>query len=517
MAERVNPWLYGAAVIFVAMTLIWPFTQALYLPLIDLPNHIARHTIMATGNEGALATYYTSNFVLVPNSAVDLLWQVFGGVDAVVFSHRVMTFTAVNFFAAGLVLAYAIHGRLTWWSLAAGLLAFHCTFLFGFQNYSFSLPFAIYAFALFLVTEARPLWQRAIIFAVIAPVLFLMHFFAFAVLGAMAFGREAQKVLEAQGRRGAQLASCGVMALPFLIPVIWLLISLATGPENPAGSYTEFGDLSDRLFRRWLTPLTSFASDLTPEMNVVALYITLGLLAAAASVLLPERYSIGFRLAPAMRGPVLMLLAAVLLAPNWLSGVALIHIRFPFVFLLVMVAASTFRGRNMTFVAVAMALMLGATGLRGAQMGAWFAKSDAEMRQLVGLFEETLEPGDRLLPVRAPGLWTEKRHSHAQGYAVAVSEAFIPTLFQGVHAVQLKPEWVDHADPLATANPACGLFAAVENEAGGDCYVVPYLEAWSEKFTKVIAFEPLDPVIVADAPLERIGERGRYQVYRVLN
>ena len=519
MADRVNPWLYGVAALFVAMTLVWPFTQALYLPLIDLPNHIARHTIMAAGNEGAMAAYYTSNFVLVPNSAVDLLWQVFGGGDAVVFSHRVMAFTALNFFAAALVLSRAIHGRLSWWSLAAGLLAFHCTFLFGFQNYSFSLPFAIYAFALFLVTEERPLWLRAGLFAAIAPILFIMHFFAFAVLGALAFGREIQKVVEARGTRGRQMTSCGVMALPFLIPVIWLIVSLLTGPENPAGSYTEFGNLSDRLFRRWLTPLTSWANDLMPSLNVMALYISLGLLAASASVLLPARFNIGFQLNPKMRGPALVMLAAVLLAPNWLSGVALIHIRFPFVFLLIMVVSSTFRGRNATFAVVVMVTALAATGMRGAQVGNWFAQNDAEMRQLVKLFEETLEPGDRLLPVRGPGLWTEKRHSHAQGYATAVSDAFIPTLFQGVHAVQLKPAWADHADPLATANPACAVLDAIETESshGDDCYIVPYLEDWPAKFTKMVVYEPLDPASLTDEPLELIGEEGRYQMYRIGN
>ena len=128
--------LLGAAV--VCALLLFPLVQATYLPLTDLPNHIARHTIMAEVGQaggGALAEYYTSQFVIVPNSAVDLLWRLLGYPgDAVTFSHRMMSFAAINLFLSAVVLARVIHGQWTAWSLASGLMVYNCTYLFGFQN-----------------------------------------------------------------------------------------------------------------------------------------------------------------------------------------------------------------------------------------------------------------------------------------------------------------------------------------------------------------------------------------------
>lgn len=507
--------LVGAAALLVAALILWPFTQALYLPLTDLPNHIARHTIMAAGPDSALSTYYTSNFTLVPNSAVDLLWQAFGSPgEAITFSHRIMAIAALNLFASGMVLARVIHGRWTWFSLACGLLVFNATFLYGFQNYAFSVPFGLYAFALYYALEARPLWLRLVVFAALTPVLFLMHFFAFAVLGAMAFGRELQKLIEAGLARDV-LARGAVMAVPFLLPVAWLLYGMASGPENPAGTHTDFGMLSERLYRL-TTPLYTWATDLTAVFNLTGFAILIGLYALFATALFKFRW--GLSVARPMRGPVLVLLAVVFLAPDWLAGVALIDLRFPFVFVLVMVAASRFEVASRTQAVVIALCLLAAIGIRSAQITDWWQAHDAEMRDVAQLLETGVSPGDRVLPVRAEGSFGVARHWHVQAYATAHREAFIPTLFQGVHAVQLRAEWADYATPLMHANPACALFDGAKDEAllgAPYCRVEDYLADWPAKFTHVLAMEPLSEAALAGAPVERIGRQGRFELYRV--
>jgi len=509
-------WFLGATCL-AALTLIWPFTQALFLPLKDLPNHIARHAIMAEAPAGgALGDYYTTRFVLVPNSAADLLWRLSGYAwDPIVFSHRVMAFTALNLFASGLVLARVVHGRWTGWSLAGGLLVFNCTFLFGFQNYSVSLPFAIYAFALFLVTEQWKTHRRVLLFAPIAAVLFIMHFFAFAILGAMAFGREAQKLWEARDK-GAALGMGALTALPFLLPLVWLAFDMTTGPENPAGSYTSFGTLAERV-QRLMSPLHAYPTDITAEMNGTALLILGGLYALLATLLLPLRG--GLSLAPVMRGPVIVLLLLVFLAPDWLSGVALIGIRFAFVFLLVAIAARRPPELSPVAATVALAMVLAVLGLRGQQVGTYFSAHDRDMRDLAALIDAHVEPGDRLLPVRAPGAYANSRLWHVQGYATARRSAFIPTLFQGVHAVQLRPQWAHHATPLMTANPACALFPRAPAEPSGPqesfCVTEPYVEGWSGKFDKVLAMEPLSDDLADGAPLAPLGRMGRFEIYAV--
>ena len=492
--------------------LIYPLMGAQYLPLTDLPNHMARHTIMAdVAAGGPLAEYYTTQFALVPNSAADLLWRVLGYPgDAVAFSHAVMSFAAINLFLSAVVLARVVHGRWTAWSLATGLMVYNCTFLFGFQNYSFTLPFAIYAFALYLHLEGRSLWLRVVVFTAIAPVLFLMHFFAFGVLGALALGRELQKLTEQ--RSLSALPKGLAIGVPFLLPVLWLAYGMLTGPANPAGSHTDFGTLNDRLVR-FLTPIFSLADDETGQMNAHAVIMTLALYAALATVLLRGT---GLQMARTMWGPVAVLLAIALLAPVWLAGVAMVDVRFVFVFILIAIAATRWPDMAFGRAALLVVAVLGATGLRSAQINDWFQMHDAEMTDLVEVLSETVDPGDRVLPVRAPGHFDDERLWHVQGYATATQKAFMPTLFQGVHAVQLREDWTDHATPTMHANPACAVFEAAPLEPGSArCRVEAYTQDWPTKFTKVLAMEPLPDALAASAPIMLAGQVGRFQVYRV--
>lgn len=502
----------GVAVIL--CLLLYPLLGAQYLPLTDLPNHMARHAIMAdVAADGPLATYYTTQFVLVPNSAADLLWRILGYPgDAVVFSHWVMSIAALNLFLSAVVLARVVHGRWTAWSLAAGLMVYNCTFLFGFQNYSFTLPFAIYAFALYLHLETRALWLRALVFSTIAPVLFLMHFFAFCVLGALAFGRELQKLAERWS--WAALPRGAIMGLPFVLPVLWLAYGMLTGPASPAGSYTDFGTLQDR-FNRFLTPIFALADDDAGPMNAHAVLITLALYAALATAVLPR---VGLTMARVMWGPVAVMVVVALAAPVWLSGVAMVDVRFVFVLILIAIAATRWPEMAPGRAALLAAAVLGATGLRSAQINDWFQMHDQEMRDLMAVMSETVEPGDRVLPVRAPGRFNDERLWHVQGYATATQKAFMPTLFQGVHAVQLRSEWSAHATASMHANPACAVFATAQLEPGARrCRQEAYTQDWEQKFTKVLAMEPLPHQLIAAAPLELAAQVGRFQVYRVID
>ncbi|MEM9349489.1 MAG: hypothetical protein AAGA47_04455 [Pseudomonadota bacterium] len=510
-------WFMGAALV-AALLILWPFTQALYLPLTDLPNHIARHAIMADAPDGPLAKFYTTQFVLVPNSAVDLLWRILGYPgDAIVFSHRVMAFAALNLAASGVVLARVIHGEWTGWSLACGLFAFNVTFLFGFQNFNFSLAFAIYAFALYLASEGWQLRWRFVMFLSITPILFLMHFFAFAILAALAFGRELQKLIEHRDRQAVMHGLA--MAVPFVVPVIWLLVDMLTGPENPAGTYTDMGTFKHRL-DRMITPLYSYANDLTQDLNMSGFVLVLGVYAILVTTLFKS--PVQFVIAPKMRGPVLVLLSLVFLSPEWLSGVAFIGIRFGFAFLIVAIAATRAPSLSRTGATAGVLLILAAIGFRSSLLAEWFGAHDQEMRDLAVLFEENIDAQDKLIPVRAPGSYGVMRLAHAQAYASTERGAFMPTLFQGVHAVQLRPEWSDYATPLMHGNPACALFDGAADEVkshNGEiyCRIENYVADWTQKFDYVISMEPQPQEIISDAPIELVATRGRFELYRVVN
>ncbi|NNL18076.1 MAG: hypothetical protein HKP37_04970, partial [Boseongicola sp.] len=115
-----------AALAFVIATLLTalPILIHLHLPLVDLPNHIARHYISTAPSE-PLSTYYTYDLKLVPNAAADLAWIAFGGdMDPTRFSQLTMAFYCASFIGATMLLSRQVHGRWSPWPAAAGLLVY---------------------------------------------------------------------------------------------------------------------------------------------------------------------------------------------------------------------------------------------------------------------------------------------------------------------------------------------------------------------------------------------------------
>ncbi len=116
------------AFLFAALCTVVPILLHPILPLIDLPNHIARHHIMAT-TAGPLLTYYETSSTLIPNSAADLLWRLTGFPgDPIVFSQRLMAAYALLMTASAMILARTVQGRWTVWPAATGLLVYNSSF-----------------------------------------------------------------------------------------------------------------------------------------------------------------------------------------------------------------------------------------------------------------------------------------------------------------------------------------------------------------------------------------------------
>lgn len=97
-----TPYRILLAYVLVVVAVTLPILANPYLPLVDLPNHIARHFI-AANPQSALNQYFDYKLDLTPNSAVDLLWTLAGHPsDAVRFSHFVFCIYAANLVASDL-------------------------------------------------------------------------------------------------------------------------------------------------------------------------------------------------------------------------------------------------------------------------------------------------------------------------------------------------------------------------------------------------------------------------------
>jgi hypothetical protein len=147
--------------VLIAAATASPFILFPHLPLVDLPVHIARHYIVAAGPDAAVAEFWSYAWKVTANSAVDLLLYVTGYAgDPFVGARVVHVIYVANFLAAAMVFHKAVWGRWSVWPLLCALIVYNGPLRWGFENYIFTLPFALHGAALWLVAERWRLGWR---------------------------------------------------------------------------------------------------------------------------------------------------------------------------------------------------------------------------------------------------------------------------------------------------------------------------------------------------------------------
>lgn len=492
--------------IFAALCTSVPILAHLYLPLVDLPNHIARLAVAAMDGTGPLADYYGYSTGFAPNAAVDLIWLGLGSPGSPArFAQGVMAFYAVNLTASVMVLSRIVHGRWSLWSAAGGLLVFNAPFFLGFQNFVFSLPFAIHGLSLWLALEDRAERLRWFLFLPLALTIYLMHLFAFGALAAAVFGRELQRVIEADGPLLRRLMAGTFAMLPFLPPVLALALLMAGNPGDGSLSHTEYGGLASR----W-DALRAPAMEPPVQGMAWVRWVSIGGFAVLAMALtrlfVPAGSGPRLSFQRRLYGPLAALIGLSLVVPEWLQGVAFLHIRFPVMVFALLIAGSAWCGVGIrtgrVFATVLAALLL----LKGIAFERFAASYDSDIRDLLSA-TETLPGGARVLPLRGAGWRGDTRFYQVQGLLVSERDAFVPTLFQHVHGLQVKPEWATYAHPAMFAVDMRYVFDLPEGVQGPD-----FAQDWEAKFTHILI---VDPHELSHPRVELVTQEGRMSLYRV--
>lgn len=494
----------------VSLLTILPILRHTYLPLVDLPNHIARH-YLATAPAGALDTYYDYTFSLVPNSAVDFAWVMLGnGMDPVAFSRYALAFYCVSLIASTMLLARLLHGRWSIWQATVALVCYNACFFWGFQNFIVSAPFAILSLAVYLWSERLSIVRRVLMLTPIVFMLYLLHFFAFIILAVAVFGRELQRIYEARTDWKRALLHAALLALPFVAPIAWLIFDVLTGPASPAGSHTEFGGLFQRIeVLQSMVFATGLELTLAIRLTGMAAFVLLAVFAGAAY---SRSLFGGLHIAPQMRGPLLMLGAGALLMPYWLNGVGWVHIRFSFVFVALFLAATQWRNishRNATLIGVIVVALLAG---RSVAVDRFSAMHSYQVQDFVTLTER-IPQGERLLVATVARDIADKRHRHIGAYAVTYANVFTPTLFQGVHSLQVQPEWAEYATPAYYAVPAPLLVH--DWNTGPTPAQFEFLRNWEEKYTYLILMDSPHGTFAGLPQLTPVATQGRFTLFQI--
>jgi hypothetical protein len=241
-------------------------------------------------------------------------------------------------------------------------------------------------------------------------------------------------------------------------------------------------------------------------------------------------------LAPAMRLPLIVLGAAALAMPNWLSGSWAADIRIPVALPFIAIAATQIdieRKWAGTFASVALVLLA---------MRIWtitqtwrdFDSRIAEFRAAA----DVIRPGSRVLVVEAsipeadraiPGIPTalgmqlQTAYWHVPLFAVIDRSAFIPYLFTGWTTVQPAQRntglFRTEGGPLTPADLAHGktVNPAARAEYSTDYLAEPpYWEDWPTTFDYVLSVDFQRQSLIELGNLEQVATGSFFQIYRVV-
>ncbi len=501
-------------------------------PLLDYPNHLARMEILyRLPGDADLAKIYSVNWRIVPNIGIDLTMPALMHILPLMAAGKVFVALALILPLMGVIALHrAAFQTVSFWPLAAGLVAYNRLFFSGFLNFLIGVGLAMLAAALWIAWRERPAWQRVGSAALAAIAIFFCHLIAVAFYGLLLLVVELVRFwwMRRQGRGTvARLAS---VIPPFVIPAILYLRAPISGGDPSAG-------------HGLIDAIKHYYWALAAEPHGLKLYGLMGsfltynrLLDAGAVVLVLAvlaLFAIQRRLtiSPPLAGALALLLTAYPVVPFFLMQTAWVDQRMPILAGFLLFAGTWPRvqsGRTARLMAVAFAVAILA---RVFVIGAVWSGHDAQIAD----FRQTIapvQPGDRVLVVQTernadPAAMVNRPDSvrtmvendatmHLPALLVIEHKAFWPLLFTAAtkqpvkvnppyDAISLPEGELPWAGGLADLNPATLKWA-------------PYLPDWQHKFDWVLVVNPQDAKDGYSLPfdqLERVNAGRVAVLYRI--
>ncbi len=341
-------------------------------PFDDYLNHLARIFIIAAhGRDPLLARFYTIEWRLIPNLAMDLLVPPLVPLLGIFVAGKLfLVITTLLLLGGPLAIHWALYRRLSAGPLAAALFLHTYVEKMGVLNYQFSVGLALLMVAAWIGLERRGALLRGVVSGGFVVVLFFGHLVALGI-----YGIGITAVAAAGGRR--RPADAAALLLPF--GLVWPLLLLGPG-DSPPLLPDAWGGVGARL-----NALRLLFAGYDPVLDALLL---LGL---AAGLLLAVRAG-GLRLHPAGWMTLLLGGAVFLVMPNRVMGSwgGAAWLAFGLVMLLSGMLWWRWPGRRAMVAFVALLL------LRVAATEEGFIRYDRVQREVVASLAQ-LAPGSRIL------------------------------------------------------------------------------------------------------------------------
>lgn len=418
---------FWALLAFVAVV---PFLVSPLPPLGDLYSHIGRyHVMLDQGRSPFLHKYYAFEWQLVPNMGQDLLVFVVGqwlGAERAAFLLCALMPPATVLLIRHL--SIACHGAVQPTAILALPFAYSFTFLSGFMNFHTGLIAAFSTVLLWLKLKKSYSPARFATLAALAPIVWVFHIAAWAILVVIVMALEAAGLFE---RYRFNLAAFIRHGWPTAVAVVWPIgLSLLMARSAPV--FTAAWPLGDIVYLKAIFLLFPLRNE-NAAFDVFSVYI---LFATPVVLLLKKRLriAVGFGFAAA----VLFLL--YLLTPTDLMNGFYADLRLlPVIWIFALVAMRPLlSARHTTFMVLA-GLALFSARMSMTSYG-WLARGTALDKDLGALAH--LPRGARVAQA-SPDLvciaWENTALTHFASFAIFRRDAFVNTEWIIPGAQIMKP------------------------------------------------------------------------------
>ena len=411
-------WLiYGVAL---ALALA-PICITPILPLVDLPNHLARiHILNNLDTDPALLKHYSTHWHLLAFQSFDVLLpplaQLFGLFDAA----RIYTAVAIILLLIGTVsLHRVLFGRIGLFPLASVLFLYNLLLAWGFISYLFSAGVALLLLAGWIATDGRSRLVRVAAFSAGTFLLLICHFFAFAAYAVLIVAYELGRIWEDPSRslkRGfSRLIEAGI---PFLLPSIAAVVAY----EPQKLSLTDYGSFPD-IARSVVSPIIMYMT--WPDF-VLTYCVIFGFWSFW------RRRRLQF--APRMRLPLLAMITTGALMPIWLFSVWGASYRIPGLLAFLAVSGIDLQFQSRRQITLFVSAVFGLLLLRVTTVIQIWHGYETNFQEFLSATAE-IEKGSRVLALPVPdkdSIWSAPPlfpYNQLVTLAVVERDVLSPTLF----------------------------------------------------------------------------------------
>lgn len=257
-------------VLFVALATITiaPIIYFDVLPLFDLPSHLVRlAVIQSNGNDPFLSQYYTLNWNLIPNLALDIWAYLTASVFDVEMASRSFIILSFLLLTSGTIFVHRALGGTGPWPFISFLFIWNEILFWGFLSFLFSIGLALWLFGAWVRYRQRNIVIRVLLHAVAAAGLLICHLFGFAVYALAVGAYEAGHVVLNWQARGIQVP--GREFFGGVLQFVPALVLFALSNTSSGATVIQFEGLIHKI-SNYSTPIMLYSPPI--QLIVVALF-----------------------------------------------------------------------------------------------------------------------------------------------------------------------------------------------------------------------------------------------------